>query len=601
MMHEAAPVLFYQQERANWEAVLSSLKKKNNNFGWLRLAIVLATAILSFVLLSHDNVAGYFILFFGIAAFLFAVSKNVALAKKIRNTDNLVRINKEELRFLQNEYYHRYDGNDLAPSDHPYANDLDVFGKASLFQYVNRCSSQQGQQLLAKNLLQPLTVPEILERQIAVNELRMDVEWRQQFEAFGMQQEVKIETQIRLEKWVHEDDGSFQKKRWSYIIPAYTFITIASLIAAIFGFIPMAIFSPLFIIYFFIAGSFSKKAGAAAGALHHTAKEIDTIAEWMQWIETKQFAAPLLTEWQQKIKVENTPAYVQMNQLQVVLGRFDMRLNFLVFIFLNSFALWDVRQLRALNKWKENNKEKLSLWYQCIATFEVVHSLATLHFNKPKWCTPQFSSEHFTLQSTDIGHPLIAEEKKISSDFSIKGTGKIAVVTGSNMAGKSTFLRSLGCNIILAQSGAVVCAKSFMLSPVQLMSSMRIADNLAENTSTFYAELKKLKSIIEAVNDHFPLFILLDEILRGTNSFDRHTGSKALMQQLLKEKAVAVLATHDVDLATITTASDGAIENYHFDAQVEGEELYFDYKLKPGICTNLNASILMKKIGIALE
>ena len=169
------------------------------------------------------------------------------------------------------------------------------------------------------------------------------------------------------------------------------------------------------------------------------------------------------------------------------------------------------------------------------------------------------------------------------------------------MAGKSTFLRSLGVNTVLAQMGAPVCAEELTLSPVHLMSSMRIADNLAENTSTFYAELKKLKTIIEAVRRHEPLFILLDEILRGTNSRDRHTGSEALIHQLIRENAVAVIATHDLALARLEEQFPGVVENYHFDVQVEGEELYFDYRLKHGVCTSLNASILMKKIGIELE
>jgi DNA mismatch repair ATPase MutS len=156
-------------------------------------------------------------------------------------------------------------------------------------------------------------------------------------------------------------------------------------------------------------------------------------------------------------------------------------------------------------------------------------------------------------------------------------------------------------NVVLAQAGAPVCADSLTLSPVSLMSSMRIADNLAENTSTFYAELKKLKTIIEAVNRHEPVFILLDEILRGTNSMDRHKGSQALIAQLEKQNAVAVIATHDLELAKMEKQFGSSIENYHFDVQVEGEELYFDYKLKEGVCTSLNASILMKKIGIELQ
>jgi DNA mismatch repair ATPase MutS len=183
----------------------------------------------------------------------------------------------------------------------------------------------------------------------------------------------------------------------------------------------------------------------------------------------------------------------------------------------------------------------------------------------------------------------------------MEGKPKIGLITGSNMAGKSTFLRSLGVNIVLAQMGAPVCASHLLLSPAKLMSSMRIADNLAENTSTFYAELKKLKSIIEAVHRKEPLFILLDEILRGTNSMDRHKGSEALIHQLIKQHAVAILATHDLGLAKLEARHPRFIENYHFDVQVEGEELYFDYRLKQGICNSLNASILMRKIGIDLD
>jgi DNA mismatch repair ATPase MutS len=240
-------------------------------------------------------------------------------------------------------------------------------------------------------------------------------------------------------------------------------------------------------------------------------------------------------------------------------------------------------------------------WFAAVAEMEVLHSLATLQFNQPAWPFPVLEKEHFTLKGKDIGHPLLSHQQRVGNDFEVKGKPRIELITGSNMAGKSTFLRSLGVNVVLAQIGAPVCADSFHLSPVQLVSSMRIADNLGENTSTFYAELKKLRTIIERVRLHEDLLILLDEILRGTNSLDRHKGSAALIRQLVKEEAVAVIATHDVELAAMQTTFPTAVSNYHFDVQVEGEELYFDYKLKPGVCKSLNASILMKKIGIDLS
>jgi DNA mismatch repair ATPase MutS len=202
------------------------------------------------------------------------------------------------------------------------------------------------------------------------------------------------------------------------------------------------------------------------------------------------------------------------------------------------------------------------------------------------------------MQATQLGHPLILPEKMVYNDFSISKDEYIMLVTGSNMAGKSTFLRSAGLAVVMGMCGAPVCAEKIKFSPVKLVSSMRITDNLEESTSTFYAELKKLKQIIEAVNRNEKLFILLDEILRGTNSMDRHKGSEALIRQLIKMKASAIIATHDLALAEMEKAFESEIENYHFDVSIKGEDLYFDYKLKDGVCKSLNATILMKKIGI---
>ena len=284
------------------------------------------------------------------------------------------------------------------------------------------------------------------------------------------------------------------------------------------------------------------------------------------------------------------------------MNRFDARLNVFAFFFLNSFLLWDLRQLLALNKWKQTHKESVTHWFAAISQMEVLCSLASLAFNQPHWCFPEIAEDHFTLIGKDFGHPLIMPAKRIDNTFSSMGTAKVALITGSNMGGKSTFLRSIGVNAVLAMMGSPVCAASFTISPVKLMSSMRIADNLAENTSTFYAELKKLKQIIEAVDQKEKVFILLDEIFRGTNSLDRHTGSIALIKQLIRQNAVAVIATHDVELTRLKDEYTQSISNYHFNVQVDkNDELFFDFKLKSGICQSMNATILMRKIGIDME
>lgn len=597
-MNDQLPIRIYEQEKKQHEKELAILKKKQSLLGWLRLGIIIVAGVLAFYAFNSSLLLGGITVVVGIAFFLGVVSIDTDNNKKIGHLKILVEINEEELDSLVGMYDDKYDGLEFLPSLHDYAHDLDIFGKASLYQLINRGSTEQGRALLADNFLKPLPVDEINKRQEAIKELSPQHQWRQQLQAVLRQVPLTKATEKRVENWVATETYSFTHPAWKVFIPAYSLVTIATAIAAILGYIPVSIFFFLFIIYLAFSTFLGKKAFEINAYLTGIVKEVEVMHQLMKNIEDKKFTSPLLQGLQQSVSGGEEKAYFKIKQLKSLLDRFDLRLNWMLFLFLNAFLLWDVRQIIALNKWKNKNRQQLPNWYQLIAEMEVLNSLATTHFNYPEWAIPDFSSEHFTLEAQNLGHPLIQQRQRISSDFSLKGQAKVALVTGSNMAGKSTFLRSLGVNIVLAQMGSPVCANGFIVSPNKLMSSMRIADNLAENTSTFYAELKKLKTIIEAVNRHEPVFILLDEILRGTNSLDKHTGSEALIRQLIKHEAIAVLATHDVELAKLEKEFPGSLENYHFDVQVEGEELYFDYKLKHGVCTSLNASILMKKIGI---
>ena len=590
----------YKGEKDRLQTLLQTQKKKQNNLGWLRLAIIVVTAIVAFQAFPVSVAWGVLAIIAGIAVFLAVVSIDVNNNNAISNTQKLLTINEDEISVLHNDFHHLYDGAEFTPDVHDYAGDLDVFGKASLYQYINRSNSEQGRALLAHNFLNPLLPNEILERQAAITELTPLYHWRHQLQSLGKQTPVTQRTERQAQLWLQEEKEYFTGTKWSWIVTLYSIFAVASAITAALGYIPTALFSLLFIIYLVVSSALSKRAVQAYAHLAGIVKEVETLQAFMQWIEGQPFKSALLQRLQQSVKVDDKPASTQIKSLKSILGRFDLRLNVLVFIFLISFLLWDVRQMRALNSWRHKNRNKVANWFSLVAQMEVLSSLATLRFNQPQWCFPSFTNQHFTFNATSLGHPLIPQQSRVVSHFDVEGTAKVALVTGSNMAGKSTFLRSLGVAVVMAQMGAPVCAQRLQLSPVRLMSSMRIADNLAENTSTFYAELKKLKTIIEAVRSHQPLFVLLDEILRGTNSLDRHIGSKALIKQLIKENAVAVIATHDVEMAKLDEAYPQSIENYHFDVQVEGEELYFDYKLKHGVCTSLNASILMKKIGIEL-
>ncbi len=595
------PAGIYTQEKEKQEGILAQLLKKQNLLGWMRLLIFIVTTFVAYKIFVSTGAWGWIAVAVGFAFFLVIVSFDVNNKQKIAHVRRLIQLNEEELEILKGDYINRFDGSNFIPEAHPYANDFDLFGKASLFQYMNRCYTEQGKKLLATNLLYPLPVDDIQLRHEAIMEITPQHSWRQECAALAMQTPVTIATEKKIEAWLQQDENYFTGSRWKAGVTIYAMLTVGSVIATILGVIPSGLFSALYILYLIISSVISRKAAANYAQLTGIAKEVATLFNLMQWMETASFKSVLLKNLQNEVKVDNEQASLQIKRLKIILDRFDLGNSLFGLFGLNTFLLWNVRQSIALHQWKQRNKHQVAKWFTLIAETEVLNSLATLHFNQPDWCVPQFKDTGFYLNGQKIGHPLIPAPQRINNNFTLEGASKIGLITGSNMAGKSTFLRSLGVNMVLAQMGAPVCAQVFVMSPVHIMSSMRIADNLAENTSTFYAELKKLKTIIEAVNRHEPVFILLDEILRGTNSLDRHTGSKALMQQLIKEGATAVIATHDVELAALEQRFPQSIENYHFDVQVAGEELYFDYKLKEGVCTSLNASILMKKIGIELS
>ncbi|WP_132055053.1 MutS-related protein [Pseudocnuella soli] len=595
------PASVYAAEKARHAAALQLLQQKHNRLGWLRLLTLAGTAIGAYQLFMAAGAWAWVVVLGGIALFLWVVSVDANNNRKLNFVKQLLHINEEELRILAGQFNHRSTGSQFAPQVHDYAADLDLFGAYSLYQYINRCSSEQANALLANNLLEPLPVDEILLRQQAVEEWAPQLQWRQELQAIAALSPITTNTQLRLERWLAQKDESFTHPAWKWVVPVYTLFACGIAAAAIFDLIPGALFSAMLFLFIITSFALGKKATATSMQLSGVVAEMESLAGILQCLEKPTFKSSLLQQLQESITNANSTASKEIHGLKSILNRFDLRLNVFLFIFLNAFLLWDVRQMMALHRWRMGNKNAVSNWFWAITQAEVLNSLAVLRFNKPTWVQPQFTTPYFYFEATGVGHPLLPEDQRITSDFELKGTGKIALITGSNMAGKSTFLRSLGVAVVLAQMGAVVCARSLLLSPVQLLSSMRIADNLAENTSTFYAELKKLKVIIEAVREKRPVLVLLDEILRGTNSLDRHTGSKALIQQLIREESVAVLATHDVELAALEQQYPRSIENYHFDVQVAGEELYFDYKLKTGICSNLNASVLMRKIGIELD
>lgn len=600
-MKDRTPKHIYTDTVKQLTNQLGQLTKTKTTLAWLRLISFLAAVVLLWLLWPQGLPVALAVFAIVFAGFLFIVSKDLTNKAAIDNSLLLLRINKEELSFLDHQYTGFPDGSNLKPALHHYANDLDIFGRASLYQYINRTTSQQGNQLLATWLLTPASATVITKRQEAVKELTEEQEWRQQLQAYGLSKQLTLKTEENIASWLREENRFINRLHWKilrFLLPA---LSITCLALYLNDNIAEQSFYSLMLLFLAISLGISKKIMPAWTKLGKITAELETLSESISLVEKHSFESPLL----QQLKKTFSPANGQtassnIRALKKILDRLDYRLNPIVFIPLSIFLCWDLQQIFALENWKKKNQRQLSDWFASLAELEALSTAGNISFNHPEWCFAELAAEEAIFKAAEMGHPLIPAGKRINNSFTTTGINKISLITGSNMAGKSTFLRSTGINIVLAMMGAPVCASSLTLSPVKVMSSMRISDNLEESTSTFYAELKKLKEVIEAVNKNEKVFLLLDEILRGTNSADRHAGSKALIKQLIQHKAVGMVATHDLELAKLEIEYPGNIHNYHFDVQVANDELYFDYKLKEGVCQSMNASILMKKIGIEL-
>ena len=594
------PELFYRKQIEDLKSHLNSLLKQKQLLGWLRFGILAATGLLIWLFAAYGIFLAAAIFSTGLAIFLFAVRKDLANKEAIHHHERLISINEQELLYLQHTYTHQNEGAAFYKDEHPYAGDLDIFGRASLYQYINRTSSQQGNQRLAHWLSAPADAATIQARQQAVRELMKTTNWRQELQAHGSSTIITIATQQKMEDWLKEGNQFVHKKIWHVIRYLFPIVAVSTLICFLFDVISYQVFLRSALVFTIVAFAITRIIVPLYRKLNKITEEMETLSKSIACIEQASFQDPLLTSLKQQFYTGNQKASQQIFQLKNIFNRFDYRLNPVVFVPLNIFLLWDLQQVLQLEAWKQKNNQQINHWFDALAELEALSSLGTLAFNHPHWCFPIVKTDEPTFIAEQLGHPLIEAQKSVLNDFSTTGSEQINLITGSNMAGKSTFLRSIGVNMVLAAMGSPVCAKQLTVSPLKVMSSMRIKDNLEESTSTFYAELKKLKQIIDAVNNNEPVFILLDEILRGTNSNDRHTGSKALIKQLLHHKATGILATHDLELANLAHEFPASIHNYHFDVQVNKDELYFDYKLKRGICQSMNASILMKKIGIEL-
>ena len=592
-----SPYEIYKKRADEYGSMESKLQKTVNRLSLARLISFVAALVLFVSLSSVSLVIAIVCSSVSLLIFVWLIVRYEEAEKQRVFYKHLATINERELKCIEGYFSDFRDGSGYISRDHPYSYDLDIFGHSSLFQYINRTSSKPASDLLASFLSEAAPVGEIKKRQEAIAELMPCIDWRQRLMTLGYSISDAGNDPKSLMSWL-ESENIFPARLNLRIVTVILSLLSLAIIGVVISGLPASLLAPILTFNFIFFFSKNRKVMRLHEQVSKSSDLLKSYASIIEMIETERFTSERLSLLQKVFRDDNIIVSKQVKRLSKLVNRLDRRMNVLVSMPLNILFFADIHFCLALEKWKSDNAAKIPQWFEAMSEFEVLSSFANMSFNNPGWAVPVIESDFFVFRSENMGHPLIPARRCITNSIEITGKGKTIIVTGSNMSGKSTFLRTCGINTVLALAGANVCASSFTVSPASIYSSMRISDSLEDNISSFYAELKRLRSIISSAEKDPHMFLLLDEILRGTNSNDRFTGSVALIKQLSGYGTVTMVATHDLKLAELSEEIKEKTDNYHFDVKVSGEELFFDYKLTPGICTSLNASILMKKMGI---
>lgn len=493
-------------------------------------------------------------------------------------------------------------GEEFKDDGHPYSSDLDIFGKASLFQWINGCHTFLGRRKLAAFFaLPPESISSIVQRQRAIEELAKRLKWRQWLFAHGSMMTGKSQDPRELVDWAKEQHPLYTKTAVVVGIRALTLFTLGSwLIFLLTHEIPVYLPTGALLLQYIILKIQGKQRKKILNTVFYYRKNLELYQELLDHIERKNFSADYLRRLQKGLRNEQQDtASLQLRRLVRIADQVATRDHAMYGIF-NTITLWDYHCLIALESWKEKSGRFLGNWLNTIGEIEALSSLAIIRYDHPGWAFPEIVEGPSTYIAKDLAHPLLPDVIRKGNQLNIQDQIQVLLITGSNMSGKSTYLRTTGINLVLAYAGAPVCATFLTCSRMRIYTCMRISDNLEKNISTFYAEILRIKMIVEATAHQKTVFFLLDEIFKGTNSVDRHLGAKVLIKKLIHNEAVGLVSTHDLELGELEQECK-QVKNCHFQEFFRDGELVFDYLLRPGISKTRNALYLMKAAGIDCE
>lgn len=590
----------YSKRKEKYKKLFKKQNRIINIISLIRMVIFISAV--SFPLFFYYSIKNMYLSIF---TFLVFASTFVIIAVKhdkiIKTRDliaNICNINQQCIERVEGKWKEFLDdGEEYKDENHPYSNDLDIFGRASLFQYINNTTTHIGREKLKKSLTSnSYSHKEIYRRQEAIKELSKMIGFRQRLKGEGLKNFNSSKNAASLLKWTKQKHGFYESKFIQTISIGLPVLTLGAIVYYFLGVLKSYYVPLVFIIVNVIVLKINKnERNNALDTVYIYKKQINNYYSMLKLIEKMNFKSVYLKELKAKLIYENSSASEKIRKLNKLSDLIEDRRNLMYFI-LNYVLLWDYHCMINLEKWKKAHGKELEKWLETIGTIEELGSFSTLAFDNLEWTMPKFKEDGFIFKGENIGHPLLGSER-VCNDLTIEEDKKIILITGSNMSGKSTFLRTAGINLVLAYAGAPVCAKKFECSIMEIFTCMRISDNLEKNISSFYGELLRIKELVNKTKEGRKVFFLLDEIFKGTNSIDRHTGAKNLINKLSREKVLGMVSTHDLELGSLENENSN-IKNYHFEEYYKNNKIYFDYKLRKNISTTRNAMYLMKIAGI---
>ncbi|RTY88843.1 MutS-related protein [Flavobacterium sp. RSP15] len=586
----------YKAKKIRFSTALTAINKKYNSISILRLLSIVLFLVSIYYYIKNSEIIFIIaaIFLFGLFVVFMRIHSKLVFEKHVNQA--LLDINENEISYLERNKIPFENGQEFNDFHHPYAYDLDIFGEHSLFQNLNRTATFIGKKTFANQLLSILPNEEILRNHQAVKELTKKLDWRQEFLAFAKISNDNQSNYETLLKWCTFNSTPLAKMSVfiSYFSPLlFLGVLIAYLVTSTTVF--ASVLSYLFVFNLIVLGRFMKRIQAEIANSTNIDKTIHQYSLLLQKIENESFQSKKLIDLQQKLMFKKENASVHLKQLAGLFSNMDSISNFVTAIVFNGTFLFNLHVLKSLIQWKKDHAQALENWLEVIGEFELLNSLANFSYNNPEFVYPTLNS-NFEIDFKDLSHPLLNEKTRVGNDVRFHPES-FMILTGSNMSGKSTFLRSLGINMVLSGIGSPVCARQASVHPLPVLVSMRLSDSLSDSESYFFAEIKRLKQIMDELENR-PAFVLLDEILRGTNSDDKRNGTIEVVKKVIGKKAVGAIATHDIEVCLTTNEFPNTLINKCFEVEIIDNELHFDYKLRDGICKNRSATFLMKKMGV---